>query len=155
AAEQKPTVPIHSTNTYATETPCTDGERVYAYFGMTGVFWYDLTGKLVWKKDLGSYSLMFGHVPRASPALDGGRLVIQCDNEEKSFLLALDAKTGDELWRTARPERTGWSTPLVWKNKVRTEVVCLGSQRARSYDPATGKQLWELAGMSGYAMASM
>jgi outer membrane protein assembly factor BamB len=152
AAEQKPTVGKHNTNTYATETPVTDGERVYAYFGMTGVFCYDLAGKFVWKKDLGSYPILHG--TGSSPALDGGRLFIQCDNDQKSFLAALDAKTGKELWRVSRPERTGWSTPLVWKNKERTEVVCVGSPRVRSYDPATGKQLWELAGMSGQSKAS-
>src|SRR5262249_58540214 len=75
--------------------------------------------------------------------------------DEKSFLVARDAKTGKELWRTARSERTGWSTPLVWKNKVRTEVVCVGTPRVRSYDPTTGKQLWELNGMNGQAHASM
>jgi outer membrane protein assembly factor BamB len=132
ATERKPTIPIHSSNTYATETPVTDGERVYAYFGMTGVFCFDFTGELVWKKDLGSYRMLFGHGTGASPTLDDGRLFIQCDNEERSFLVALDTKTGKELWRVARPERTGWSTPLIWKNKVRTEVVCLGSPRARS-----------------------
>src|SRR5262249_40037935 len=142
-------------NTYATETPVTDGERVYAYFGTTGgVFCYDLAGTLLWKKDLGTYRMMFGHGTAASPALDGGRLFIQRDNEEKSFLVALETRTGQELWRTPRSERTSWSTPLVWKNKVRTEVVCVGSPRVRSYDPATGKQLWELGGLSGQCQAS-
>jgi outer membrane protein assembly factor BamB len=153
ATEQKPTISKHSSNTYATETPVTDGERVYAYFGMTGVFCFDMTGKQLWKADLGSYRMGMGHGTGSSPALDDGRLFIQCDNEEKSFLVALDAKTGKELWKTPRPERTGWSTPLVWKNKERTEVVCIGS-RVRSYDPATGKQLWELGGMSGQSKAS-
>jgi outer membrane protein assembly factor BamB len=133
----------------------TDGERVYAYFGMTGVFCYDFAGKLVWKTDLGSYRMAMGYGTGSSPVLHDGRLFIQCDNEERSFLVALDGKTGKELWRTARPERTGWSTPLVWKNKVRTELVCLGSPKVRSYDPATGKQLWEMGGMSGQPHASM
>src|SRR5262249_9649817 len=155
AAEQKPTISIHGSNTYATETPVTDGERVYAYFGMTGVFCYDFSGKLVWKAELGSYRMALGYGTGSSPVLDDGRLFVQCDNEEKSFLVALDAKTGKELWRTPRSERTGWSTPLIWKNKVRTELVCLGTPRVRSYDPATGKQLWELAGMNGQPHASM
>jgi outer membrane protein assembly factor BamB len=155
AAERRPTIPIHGTNTYATETPVTDGERVYAYFGMTGVFCYDFEGKQVWKADLGSYRMALGYGTGSSPVLDDGRLFIQCDNEEKSFLVALDAKTGKELWRTPRPERTGWSTPLIWKNKSRTEVVCLGTPRVRSYDPVTGKQLWELGGMNGQPHASM
>ena len=154
AAEQKPTIPINPSNTYATETPVTDGERVYAYFGMTGVFCFDFTGKLVWNADLGSYRIAMGYGTGSSPVLDGGKLFIQCDNEEKSFLVALDAKSGKELWRVARPERSSWSTPFIWKNKVRTEVVCLGSPRVRSYDPATGNQLWEQGGISGQARAT-
>src|SRR5262249_11943808 len=155
AAERRPSIPIHGSNTYATETPVTDGERVYAYFGMTGVFCYDFNGKQVWKTELGSYRVTMGYGTGSSPVLDDGRLFIQCDNDEKSFLVALDAKTGKELWRTARSERTGWSTPLVWKNKVRTEGVCGGRAGVRSYEPATGKQLWELSGMNGQAHASM
>jgi outer membrane protein assembly factor BamB len=154
AVSKKPAIPKHSSNTYATETPVTDGKRVYAYFGMVGVFCYDFSGKLLWKVDLGAYPIGMGNGTGSSPALADGRLFIQCDNEEKSFLVALDAKTGDELWRVKRTERTGWSTPLIWKNKQRTEIVCLGTPRARSYDPATGKQLWELGGMTGQAKAS-
>jgi outer membrane protein assembly factor BamB len=155
AAEQKPTISIHGSNTYATETPVTDGERIYAYFGMTGVFCYDFSGKLLWKAELGSYRMAMSYGTGSSRVLDDGRLFIQCDNEERSFLVALDAKTGKELWRTPRSERTSWSTPLVWKNKMRTEIVCLGTPRVRSYDPATGKQLWELTGMNGQPHASM
>jgi outer membrane protein assembly factor BamB len=154
ALEGKPRIPTQASNTYASETPVTDGERVYAYFGMHGVYCYDLAGKFVWKADLGSYPMAMGFGTGSSPTLGEGRLFIQCDNEEKSFLVALDAKTGKELWRVDRAERTGYSTPFIWKNKVRTEVVCVGSSRTRSYDPATGKQLWELGGMTGQAKAS-
>jgi outer membrane protein assembly factor BamB/Spy/CpxP family protein refolding chaperone len=154
AVQGKPTIPINPGNTYATETPVTDGKRVYAYFGMTGVFCYDLAGKFLWKKKLGSYPMAMGYGTGSSPVLDGNRLFVQCDNEEQSFLAALDAKTGAELWRTKRPERSSWGTPLVWKNKERTEVVCLGTPRVRSYDPATGKQLWELGGLNGQPKAS-
>jgi outer membrane protein assembly factor BamB len=154
AAEQKPKISSHASNGYATETPVTDGERVYAYFGMTGVFCYNFTGKQLWKSDLGAYRMGMGHGTASSPVLEGDKLIVQCDNDEKSFLVALDTKTGKELWKTSRPERTGWSTPLVWKNKTRTEIVCLGSPKVRSYDPTTGKQLWELGGMSGQAQAS-
>ncbi len=154
AIERKPTIPIHSTNTYASETPVTDGERLYAYFGMTGLFCYDLAGKLVWSKDLGTYPMMFGFGAGSSPALDGDRLFVQCDNEKQPFLIAFDKKTGSELWRMDRPgERSSWGTPFVWKNKARTEIVCVG-QRVRSYDPATGKLLWELGGNGGQCAAT-
>ncbi len=145
AVEKKPAIPIHSTNSYASETPVSDGERIYAYFGMTGMFCFDMNGKEVWKKDLGSYSMQLGWGTGSSPVLESDRLFVQCDNEEKSFLIALDKKTGKELWKKSRTERSSWSTPLVWKNKVRTELVCTGSRGLRSYDPATGDVLWELA----------
>jgi outer membrane protein assembly factor BamB len=154
AYQGKPRIPTQPSNTYATETPITDGQRIYAYFGMHGVYCYDLDGSLLWKKDLGSYPMAMGFGTGSSPALADGRLFIQCDNEQKSFLVALDAKTGEELWRVARLERTSYSTPFIWKNKLRTEVVCLGNSHVRSYDPATGKQFWELGGMTGQAKAS-
>jgi outer membrane protein assembly factor BamB len=145
ALEGKPRIAKQAANTYASETPVADGERVYAYFGMHGLFCYDLDGKLVWKKDLGAYQTMMGQGTASSPVLDGERLFVLVDNEEKSFLVALDRKTGEELWRVSRSERTNHSSPIIWKNKQRTELVTNGGQKARSYDPATGKLLWELS----------
>lgn len=153
AHEGRPTIAIHRTNTYASETPITDGERIYAYFGMTGLFCYDLQGNKLWSKDLGSYPMMAGWGTGSSPVLEGDRLFVQCDNEEDSFLVALDKKTGEELWRKKRDERSNWATPYVWKNKDRTELVA-GGGTVRSYDPATGEQLWELKGMQGRCSAT-
>src|SRR5262249_48933800 len=154
AAEKKPTIATHSTNTYASETPVTDGERVYAYFGMTGLYCFDVAGKKVWEKSLGSYKMMMSWGTGSSPVLVGDRLIIQCANEEKSFLIAFNKKTGDELWKVPRTERSSWSTPFIWKTKNRTEIVCAGARRVRSYDPENGKQLWELGGLEGQASAS-
>jgi outer membrane protein assembly factor BamB len=145
ALEGKPRIPTHGSNTYASETPVTDGERVYAYFGMHGLFCFSADGKLVWKKDLGSFPMQMGWGSSSSPVLDSDRLFLQIDNEEKSFLVSLDKKTGNEVWRVDRAERTNWGSPIVWKNKVRSELVTSGSQKIRSYDPATGKLLWELS----------
>lgn len=144
ALEAKPRIATHGSNTYASETPVTDGERVYAYFGMTGLFCYDLAGKELWKADLGAFPMQMGWGTGSSPVLVGDRVLIQCDNEEKSFLIAYDKTTGKELWRTPREERSTWGTPYVWKNKERTEVVTCGARKVRSYDPETGKVLWEL-----------
>jgi outer membrane protein assembly factor BamB len=153
AHEGRPKIATQNSNTYASETPITDGQRVYAYFGMTGLFCYDMAGKPLWKIDLGHHPMRMGWGTGSSPALDGNRLFVQCDNEEKSFLVALDANTGDELWRVPREERSGWSTPYVWKNSKRTELVTAGGSKMRSYDPATGKLLWELK-VSGQASAT-
>jgi outer membrane protein assembly factor BamB len=148
AHEGKPPIPKQPSNTYASETPVTDGERVYAYFGMVGVFCYDFAGQLLWSKDLGSYPMMMGWGTGSSPALDGDRLFVQCDNEKDSFLVALDKKTGQELWRVGRDEKSSWCTPFIWRNKQRTELVAAGPRRVRSYDPATGRLLWQLEGMT-------
>jgi outer membrane protein assembly factor BamB len=153
-AKRKPIYSVNTSNTYASETPVTDGQRVYAYFGETGVFCFDHAGNQLWHKELGVYPTFGSHGPGASPVLDGERLFIQCDNDQKSFLVALEVKTGKELWRVARAEPTGWSTPLVWKNKVRTEVVCLGSKQVRSYDPDTGQVLWQLTGTNAQCFGS-
>jgi outer membrane protein assembly factor BamB len=154
ALEGKPKIATHATNTYATETPVTDGQRVYAYFGMHGLYCYDLEGNLVWKKDLGAYQTQMGWGTASSPVIADGRVFVQIDNEEKSFLVALDAKSGDEQWRVPRTERTTWGSPVLWKNKQRTELVTPGSQKVRSYEPATGKVLWELSLGGGRCSAS-
>ena len=144
--EGKPAMPKHRGNTYASETPVTDGERVIAYFGMKGVACYDLSGKLQWSKSLGEYPTQAGWGSGSSPIFVRDAVVIQCDNEKSSFLVGLDKKTGDELWRLVRDEKSNWSTPYLWKNKLRTELVVAGGKKMRSYDPVTHEILWEMAG---------
>ncbi len=146
AYEGKPATPKHRSNTYASETPVTDGERVVAYFGMKGVTCYDISGKRLWSKSLGEYPTQAGWGTGSSPVIYGDAVLIQCDNNQSSFLVSLDKKTGDELWRVAREEKSNWSTPYIWRNKQRTELVLAGGTKMRSYDPATGKVLWEMAG---------
>lgn len=154
AHEGKPSFPIHATNTYASETPITDGERLYCYFGMTGLYCFDLDGKEIWKKDLGSYPMMLGWGTGSSPVLVGDKLFLQCDNESESFLVALDKRTGEEIWRVPREEKSTWSTPYVWHNKDRVELVTSGARMMRSYDPQNGKLLWELSGVRGRSSAT-
>ncbi len=152
---RKPDIPTHPCNTYATESPATDGERVYAWFGPVGVVvGLTVEGKELWKKDLGSGPMSAGFGTGASPALADGRLFVQRDNEKKSLLVAFDGKTGEELWRVDRAGKSSWSTPLIWRNKVRTELIACGSGGVTSYDPATGKVLWKLGGMPATFTAS-
>ena len=143
AFKGNPKIKKNPMNTYASETPVTDGERVYAYFGMTGLFCYDMNGKLLWQKDLGSYTTQNGWGTGSSPVLYKGVLYIQVDNDVKSFVIAIDAATGNEKWKVGRDEKTNYNSPIIWKNKIRTELV-VGGKTARSYDLATGKVLWEL-----------
>lgn len=151
--EGKPPITRHSTNTYATETPVTDGENIYAYFGMNGVHCVDRQGNLVWQKDLGVYEMRAGWGTASSPALLDDRLFIQVDNEQQSFLTALDKATGKELWRVDRDESSQYSSPLVWKNSIRNELI-VGGMVYRSYDPATGELLWQLDMNKGRSSAT-
>jgi outer membrane protein assembly factor BamB len=144
AREGRPTIPIHRSNTYASETPVTDGERLIAYFGMTGLYCLDLSGNLLWTKELGAHPMQYGWGTGSSPAILGDRVFVQCDNEKTSFLVALNIETGDELWRVARDERSNWSTPYLWNNKLRNELVTAGGNKTRSYDPNSGELLWEM-----------
>jgi len=144
AREGRPSIPIHRSNTYASETPVTDGHRLIAYFGMAGLFCYDLDGRLLWKKELGSYPTQYGWGTGSSPVLHGTQLFVQVDNEESSFLVAFDKETGDEAWRVERDERSNWSTPFIWTNGLRTELITAGGNKVRSYKPQTGQLLWEL-----------
>jgi outer membrane protein assembly factor BamB len=154
AQESKPRMPTHGSNTFASETPASDGERVFAFFGNTGLYAFDLAGKPLWKKDTGAYPMMGGWGTSSSPVVHDGKVFVQCDNEQKSFLAAFDAKTGDEVWRKDRQEKSGWSTPYLWKQKGRTDLVVLGGQKLRGYNPADGSVVWELTVGGGQCSAS-
>ncbi|MGQ0737366.1 MAG: outer membrane protein assembly factor BamB family protein [Acidobacteriota bacterium] len=143
-----PPISRHIKNSFASETPVTDGERVYVYFGTLGlVAALDLQGTLLWKKEIGAFEGHLGFGAAASPILHKGRLYVVNDNTVRSFLVAFDAASGKELWRVGREERGNWSTPFVWENPQRTELVTAGTGRVRSYD-LDGRLLWELAGMT-------
>lgn len=142
-----PSLPRHQKNSYASETPVTDGTRVYVYFGEVGLVALDLEGKKVWSRELGPFKTRNGWGTGASPVLHNGRLYVVCDNEERSFLAAFDAASGKELWRVPRDEGTNWATPFIWEHSQRTEIVTPGSGKVRSYG-LDGTLLWELAGMS-------
>jgi outer membrane protein assembly factor BamB len=139
---------IHPKNSYASETPVTDGERVYACFGNVGLFCYDVDGRELWTRKWGSYKMDWNWGPAASPALHGDLLLVLNDNQERSFLVALDKRTGKDVWRVERDEKSNWTSPFVWQNELRAEIVTSGSGKVRSYD-LKGKLLWELRGMSG------
>lgn len=147
AHEGTPIEGHHLKNSMASETPVTDGERVYAYFGNVGLFTYDMNGNLLWKKDLGKYHTAYSWGTASSPVLHGDRVFIVDDNEEHSFVAAFDAKTGKQIWQVDRDEKSNWATPYIWENDQRTELVTCGKNKVRSYS-LDGKLLWELNGMS-------
>jgi outer membrane protein assembly factor BamB len=142
-----PTLAKHLKNSYGSETAVTDGQRVYAYFGNLGLYAFDMNGKALWSVPIGPFKTRNNWGTAGSPALHDNRVYIVHDNDEQSFLAAFDARTGAEVWRVRRMEGTNWSTPFVWQNELRTEIVTAGSDRVRSYD-TSGKLLWEFSGMS-------
>jgi outer membrane protein assembly factor BamB len=170
-----PTLTKHSKNTWGSETPVTDGQRVYVYHAAAGLFAVDFNGRLVWSREVKlpeskgeltqvartpgtdggprslAASFFVGIGQAASPTLHDGRIYIAADHETRQwFFAAFSARTGDELWRVVEPkaiEAYGWSTPYVWQNGTRTEIITAGNNNVRSYDP-DGKLLWRLTGMS-------
>jgi outer membrane protein assembly factor BamB len=143
----------HLKNSYAAETPVTDGERVYAYFGDVGLFVYDMDGKPLWSRSMDALEMQTGFGHAASPVVDDSRVYIVNDNEEQSFIAAYDKRTGAQAWRVDRKETSSWTTPLVWKNELRTEIVTAATGGVRSYD-VNGGLLWQFTGMSTFAVPS-
>ena len=147
-ASAVPAIERHLKNSFASETPVTDGERVYVYFGTIGLAAaLDFDGQVVWRRELGVYNGRQRFGTAASPALHDGRLYVVSDNITSSFLVSLDAATGEEIWRADRDEVENWATPFVWENDLRTEIVTAGLRRVRSYG-LDGELLWELSGMT-------
>ena len=142
----------HRKNTYASETPFTDGERVYVSFGQNvGLFCYSMDGKLLWQKQWTPQPIYLDFGTASSPVVHDGRVLVLHDNEKSSYISALDAKTGAEVWTTPRPNagplNSSWMTPFVWKHALRTEIVTTGHGQIVSYG-LDGKELWRVAGMS-------
>jgi outer membrane protein assembly factor BamB len=147
AREATPHEGSHPDNgTWASSSASTDGERVFAYFESQGLYAYDMTGKLLWQKDFGKKIMRNEFGEGTTPALYGNRLVLTWDHQGASFIVALDANTGNELWRVPREEIDTWSTPLIVEHEGRAQVITNGMNRLRSYDLETGKIVWESAG---------
>ncbi len=151
--EGVPQAAIHLKSSYASETAVTDGQRVYFCFGNLGIFCFDLDGQAVWQHRLTPQETRYGWGTAASPVLHDGRLYYCFDNEVQSYLVALDAATGKEIWQTLRDEKSNWATPYVWVNPQRTEIVVPGTGQVRSYD-LNGQLLWSLTGMSSITIAT-
>jgi outer membrane protein assembly factor BamB len=147
-----PATPIHLKNSYASETPVTDGTHVYFCFGNVGLFCFDMDGNLVWKKELPPHAMRYGWGTAASPVLYDNVLYYVNDNDEQSSLTAYDARTGNELWSIPRDEKSNWSTPYIWKHEKGIELVTAGTGAVRSYD-LQGKLLWSLTRMSSITIA--
>lgn len=145
----------HRKSSYAASTPATDGKLVYAFFGSEGLYAYDVKGKLAWKADLGKLGTV-GMGTGTSPILFDKLVLMQCDEEngESSFIVALDKKSGKEVWRTPRKVQVSWATPVLVKTAKRAELIASGTEAVIAYDPATGKELWRHTGVASNAIPS-
>ncbi len=145
----------HRKSSYAASTPATDGKLVYAFFGSEGLYAYDMKGKLAWKADLGKLGTV-GMGTATSPILHENLVILQCDEEngEASFIVALDKKTGKEVWKTPRKVQVSWSTPILVQSAKRAELITSGTEFIIAYDPATGKELWRHKGVESNSIPS-
>jgi outer membrane protein assembly factor BamB len=144
----------HETGSFASASPVTDGRAVYSFFGSHGLYALDWDGELLWKTDLGDMQTLHGHGEGASPALYGDTLIVNWDHEGPSFLVALDKRSGKEIWRTPRDEPSSWATPIVVEHAGRPQVIVSGTNRLRGYNLATGEVIWEHGGLSSNIVAS-
>ena len=154
AYEGVPKQKRHVKSTYASSTPVTDGRYVVAFFGSQGLYCYDSNGKLLWKRDLGKLDLGAYDVPEyewgtaSSPIIYENKVIVQCDTQKEDFLLAVDIRTGETVWKAERDELPSWGTPTIYPGPNRVELVTNASNFIRGYDPETGKELWRLGGSS-------
>lgn len=154
AREEVPHEGHHKDHGFASSSPVTDGEHLFVNFGSRGLYCYDLQGELKWEKNLGRMQTRNGFGEGASPALFGDTLVVTWDHEGDDFIAAFNKRTGEELWREKRNEPTSWATPLIVEHAGQAQVIAAATSRVRSYDLATGKQLWESEGLTTNAIPS-
>ncbi len=154
ALEAEPRVARHPHSSYAAATPATDGNTLVAFFGSEGLYALDLSGKILWKRDLGPLDQGAFDVPdytwgyASSPVIYKNLAIVQCDQQKGSFIAAFDLATGEETWRTERDALPSWSTPGIYEGERGAELVTNGTKHIRGYDPLTGKELWRLEGTS-------
>ena len=149
ATELVPHEGHHRDNNFASASPTTDGERLYCWFGSTGLFCYDLDGNRLWDRDLGKVYVGASLGEGCSPVVHDGRLVIVRDHQRQSYIEVLDAETGDTVWKDDRDEPNAWATPRVLDYGGRTQVITAASNMVRSYDLHTGEIIWQCGGLTG------
>ena len=149
-----PRIKRHPKSSHANPTPATDGKRVVAFFGSEGLYCYDLSGELKWKRDFGVLNSGAPDYPdkvgfqwgfASSPVLHEDRVFVQCDHEGSSFVAALDADTGEDVWRVERQEDSTWSSPTVHPGN-HPQLVLNGYKHIGGYDLKSGEELWKLVG---------
>ncbi len=152
--EELPEEGIHEVGSWASNSPVTDGKHLYAYFGSRGLFCLDMRGKLKWKRDFGQMRKRSDFGEGSSPVIYDNKIIINWDHEGESFIIAIDKKTGGDIWKVNRDEISSWSTPYVVETNGITQVITTASTAVRSYDVANGKLIWECAGLTSNVIPS-
>lgn len=147
-AKEMPLEGTHNLGSWASNSPCTDGEFIYAYFGSRGLFCLDFKGNIIWKRDFGQLQKNMSFGEGESPYLYKDQLFIQWDSEDKSFIAAINKKTGEDVWKSDRDEKTSWATPLVVEVNGKAQVITSATNQVRSYDYSTGEIIWTCSGMT-------
>ena len=138
----------HEDASWASCSPVTDGEHIIASFGSRGIYCYDMEGNLQWEKDFGDLRIRYSWGEGSSPALSGNRVIVSWDHVGTSFVVALNKRTGKEIWRAGRNDGTSWTTPVVIEHNGKKQVVACAIRRTCSYDLESGALLWETRGMT-------
>lgn len=152
ALEARPRVARHTKATHCNSTPATDGRHIVSLFGSEGLFCFSWDGELLWRKDLGPMDSGFFRVKSAqwgfgsSPVIHEGKVIVQCDVQEGSFLAAFRVEDGEELWRTAREDVPTWSTPTIHSSESGSQALVNGWRHSGGYDLETGAEIWRLDG---------
>jgi outer membrane protein assembly factor BamB len=154
ATKARPHQKTHPTHGFASASPCTDGQHVYAHFGSRGLYCYTMDGQLVWQRDFGDMITRFSFGEGSSPTLIDNMIIVPWDHEQDSYLYALDKLTGKTIWRTPRDEPSCWATPLIISCDGTKQIIMNGQNRARAYELETGEELWSCGGQTQRPVAS-
>lgn len=146
--EEMPVERTHELSSWASNSPVTDGENIYAFFGSRGLFCLDMKGQVKWERDFGQMDIVASFGEGSSPAVYNNKVFVQWDHQGKSFLYALDKMTGKDAWTAEREEITSWATPLVVEVNGKAQLITSATNKVRSYDVETGSIIWECAGMT-------
>jgi len=146
--EERPQEGTHQFGSWASNSPVTDGEFIYAYFGSRGLYCLDMQGNVIWDRDFGQLNKRMNFGEGSSPALYGDKIIVTWDHENQSFIIALDKQTGEEIWKVDRNEGTSWASPFIVENEGQPQVITNASDLIRSYDLDTGELIWECTGMT-------
>lgn len=147
-AKELPQESTHNLGSWASNSPCTDGEFIYAYFGSRGIYCLDFEGNIIWEQDFGQMEKVMSFGEGSSPYLYNDKLFIQWDHQGESFLVALNKKTGEEIWKTERDEGTSWATPYVVEINDKIQVITSATTQVCSQDFDTGEIIWTSTGLT-------